>query len=169
MRSALNFIQKLTDYLGRASAGFIVIIAILLMYEVFMRYVINKPADWVLDITQLTQAAFAFCAASYVLKIGGHVGMNLVTEFVGKETRRWLAIICNSITTLGCAWMVFLTWGLFEKSYKIREACYGVDLPIYPWKILVPFCFLMLSLQCLALLIDNILARPEDFAEVKGE
>jgi TRAP-type C4-dicarboxylate transport system permease small subunit len=168
MKVLISLINKMSDYLGRISAGLILIISILLMFEVIMRYVIGKPLDWILDVTLLTQAAFAFLAASYVHKVGGHVSMNILTEYVNNKSRRWLSITSNILTTLGCVWMAFLSWNLFTKSYKIKEASYGVDIPLYPWKILVSVCIVLMSLQCLARLLEDIKASPDDFAEMKG-
>ena len=168
-KSLCNLINKITDYLGRLGALLIFILAVLLGYDVIMRYVFNNPTSWVLDITQLIQAAVAFLIAGYVLKIGGHVNMNLLTEFVNNKWRRRLSIAANLITLLGSGWMSYLSWGLFAKSYRIKEATYGLDLPLYPWKFLVMLCFLLMGLQCLVMLIENILAPPDEFGKEKGE
>jgi TRAP-type C4-dicarboxylate transport system permease small subunit len=141
----------------------VAVLAILLMYEVFMRFVLNSPVDWVLDISQLLQAALAFLSAAYVLKVGGHVNMNLLTEFVSKSWKKKLAISSNSLAAFGCAWMAYLTWDLFSKSLMIKEAMYSIDLPLYPFKILVPLCFASLSLQSLVQLWEAIQTAPEKF------
>jgi TRAP-type C4-dicarboxylate transport system permease small subunit len=95
--------------------------------------------------------------------------MNLLTEFVNNKWRRRLSIAANLITLLGSGWMSYLSWGLFAKSYRIKEATYGLDLPLYPWKFLVMLCFLLMGLQCLVMLIENILAPPDEFGKEKGE
>lgn len=162
-------LDRLNFGLGRLSALLVVVIALLLIYEVFMRFVVNNPADWVLDITQLVQAALAFVAASYVLKTGGHVSMNMVTEYLNVEWRRRFAIAASLITLLGSAWMAYLSWNLFVRSFAIREAAYGIDIPLYPWKILVSLCFALMAIQALAMFIDNLLSAPEEFQEIGGE
>jgi C4-dicarboxylate transporter DctQ subunit len=157
-----NLINKLTDILGR-------LLAILLGYDVIMRYIFNSPTSWVLDITQLIQAAIAFLVAGYVLKIGGHVNMNLLTEFANDKWRRLLSIAAHSLFLIGSGWMSYLSWDLFAKSYRIKEATYSLDLPLYPWKFLVMLCFILMGLQCLVMLIENILASPDEFAKQDGK
>jgi TRAP-type mannitol/chloroaromatic compound transport system permease small subunit len=51
-KSLCNLINKITDYLGRLGALLIFILAVLLGYDVIMRYIFNNPTSWVLDITQ---------------------------------------------------------------------------------------------------------------------
>lgn len=161
--------EKLNFGLGQLSAVLVVVITLLLSYDVVMRFVFNVSADWVLDATQLVQAALAFLGASYVLKTGGHVSMNMVTEFLSNEWRRRFAIVASIVTMLGSAWMAFLSWNLFARSFAIRESAYGIDIPLYPWKILVSVCFVLLAIQALAMLIENVLAAPEEFHEIAGE
>jgi len=162
-------LDQLNFLLGRLSALVIVVILLLLSYDVIMRYVFRRPADWVLDVTQLAQATLAFVSASYVLKVGGHVNMNMVTEYLSNQWRRRFAIAASLITVLGSAWMAILSWSLFSRSLRIREAAYGIDIPLYPWKLLVSFCFALLAIQAFAMLIENILAGPEKFEELAGE
>jgi C4-dicarboxylate transporter DctQ subunit len=164
-----NSINKISDYFGWLGAALIFLLALLLGYDVIMRYVFNKPTSWVLDISQLLQAALAFTTASYVLKSGRHVNMNMVTQYVSPKWQRRLFLISNTMTMIGCGWMSILSWSLFTKSYKIKEAAYGIDIPLYPWKILVAFCFLMISLQCLSLIVRTVTSLTNQFIDQKGE
>jgi len=169
MIKVLRVINRIVGYAGGVSCGLIIVISILLLYEVFMRYVINKPADWVLDVTQLTQATLAFVSISYVLKVHGHTNMNLLTEFVGNRGRRWLSIFSNLVTLVASFWMTFLSWNLFAKSYRIKEAAYGVDIPLYPFKIFVTIGFALMGIQCLAMIIEDIQSSPDRFSATHTE
>lgn len=135
------------------------IMALLLIYEVVMRYVFNKPAEWVLDVVQLVQVTLAFAAAAPVLRDGGHINMELMQTLVKKRTQRSLEILSNGICAAGSLWMAVLGWRTFSQSYKISESSYGITLPIYPWKFLVPLCFFVLALQFFALFVKHIQNR----------
>lgn len=151
--------------LGGLSSVIVAVLAILLFFDVFMRFVMNSPVDWVLDISSLLQAALALLSAAYVLKVGGHVNMNLLTEFISNIWRRRLRITSYSIAALGCAWMTYLTWNLFYKSLMIKEAMYSITLPLYPFKFLVPLCFVLLTLQSLGLLWNAIRTSTDKFSQ----
>ncbi len=136
-------------------SGFIALVSLgvmfaLLLYDVAMRYVFHSPADWVLDVVQLVQVTLAFSAAAPVLRAGGHINMELLPTLVGRRRQRQLELLSNCICVAGCVWMAVLSWRTFSRSYQIGEAAYGIALPVYPWKFLVPLCFAILALQFLA-------------------
>jgi TRAP-type mannitol/chloroaromatic compound transport system permease small subunit len=55
--------------------------------------------------------------------------------------------------------MAILSWKTFSRSYQISEAAYGIALPLYPWKFLVPLCFFVLALRFLSSLFDHLRNR----------
>jgi TRAP-type C4-dicarboxylate transport system permease small subunit len=169
LRWICSLIDRISHLFGLVGAGIVGILAILLSYDVFMRFVMNNPTDWVLDITQLFQAALAFLATSYVLKIGGHVNMNVLPTFVNNQWKKRLAIVSSILTAIGSGWMAYLCWRLFTKSLMIREASYSLNIPLYPWKFLVPFGFLLLALQSISLAVEYFSQPPERFSETKEE
>jgi len=162
-------INRISNAFGMIGALLIGLIALLLGYDVFMRYALNNPTSWVLDIVQLLQAALALLTGSYVLKIGGHVNMNLLLEYASNKWRKKLAIISSIAAALGCAWMSYLSWNLFTKSLLIKEATYSLEIPLYPWKFLVPFCFALISLQAIAMTIEQWGSPAEKFAGYQEE
>lgn len=155
-----NVISRTIDYiisiLRAISVLTVGVMAVLLLYEVIMRYVFNKPPLWVLDVVQLVQVTLAFTAAAPILKDGGHISMEVLPTFLNDAARRKLELLSNAICTVGCFWMTALGWRTFSQSYQISESAYGISLPIYPWKFLVPFCFFMLGLQFLSMLINQL-------------
>lgn len=133
--------------------------AVLLVYEVIMRYVFNKPPLWVLDVVQLVQVTLAFTAAAPILKEGGHINMEILPSLLGRAARRRLEFMSNIICAVGSFWVVTLSWRTFTQSYRIAESSYGITLPIYPWKFLVPFCFFMLGIQFLGMAVNQLRAK----------
>jgi TRAP-type C4-dicarboxylate transport system permease small subunit len=167
-RALISAINKITDFLGLLSGILICILTCLLIYDVFMRFVFNNPVDLTLDITELLQAAIAFLAASYVLKIGGHVNMSAVVSVLGPRWERRLKIITSTITALTSAWMSFMSWSLFTKSMAISEKSYGIEIPLAPWKLLVSLGFGVMCLQALAMSL-NLWLYPDELVQKGGE
>jgi len=155
-------IDRITSFFHFISIITISVMAVLLVFDVIMRYIFNMPPDWVLDIVQLVQITLAFCAAAPVLRDGGHINMELMRTLVGDRTRMRLEMLSHAICSAGCFWMAVLGWRTFTQSYLISESSYGITLPIYPWKFLVPLSFFILGLQFLAMLLT--LWREPQFA-----
>jgi len=135
------------------------IMALLMGYDIVMRFVFNSPAEWVLDVVQLVQVTLAFIAAAPVLRDGGHINMELMEMILGSRGQRRLGILSNGICAVGSLWMAVLGWRTFSQSLRISESSYGISLPIYPWKFLVPLCFFILALQFFAAFLKHLRAR----------
>jgi len=154
-------IDRIVDLFAVVALLSLGVMAVLLLYDVVMRYVFHAPADWVLDVVQLVQVTLAFSAAAPVLRAGGHINMELLPTLVGKRRQRQLELVSNALCAAGCVWMVILSWRTFARSLKIGEAAYGIALPIYPWKFLVPLCFAILALQFIAGFLRHWREREE--------
>lgn len=168
LRALISASNKLAGFLGLVSGLLICVLACLLIYDVFMRFVLNSPVDWTLDITQLLQAAIAFLSAAYVLKIGGHVNMSAVVAYLSPVWQRRMALLTYAITGLTSAWMSWLSWRLFTESLAISEKSFGISIPMAPWKLMVPVGFGIMCLQALAM-AANLWLHPEEFASEGGE
>ena len=162
MKAVIATIHKISDFFGQVSGVLICIMACLLLFDVLMRFLLNAPVDWTLDITQLIQAALAFISMAYVLKVGGHVNMDAVVSNVSPRWKRRLEIIGHGIVALVSGWMVILSWSFFTKSLAISEQAYGIEIPMAPWKFLVPFGFGIMCLQALVMAL-NLWIHPEEF------
>jgi len=133
--------------------------ALLMGYDIVMRFVFNRPVEWVLDVVQLVQVTLAFIAAAPVLREGGHINMELLQTSLGPRGQRRIGILSDGICAAGSLWMAVLGWRTFSQSYRIAESSYGISLPIYPWKFLVPLCFFVLALQFFAALLKHFQVR----------
>lgn len=168
LKAFVAAINKVSNFFGLVSGILICVLTCLLIFDVFMRFVINRPIDWAMDITELLQAAIAFLAATYVLKVGGHVNMSALVGNVSPAVRLRMKIVSTAITCLTSGWMAFLGWSLFTKSIDISEKSFGIELPLAPWKLLVSFGFGVMCLQGLAMLIELWL-HPDEAMLEEGE
>lgn len=166
-RMLISAINKISSFLGLMCGVLICILACILIYDVFMRFVLNDPVDWSLDITQLLQAAIAFLSAAFVLKIGGHINMSAVVSILPLKWQRRMRMIAYTITGFTCGWMALLSWSLFTKSLAISEKSFGVNIPLAPWKFLVSFGFGVMCLQALAMAL-SMWHDPDEFIQ-KGK
>ena len=162
LKAVIAAINKISDFLGLVSGILICALACLLIYDVSMRFVFNAPVGWPLDITELLQAAVAFVSASYVLKVGGHVNMSALVSNVSPRWGLRLVILGAAVTGLSSGWMTILSWSFFTKSLAISEQSFGIEIPMAPWKFLVPFGFGVMCLQALAIAL-NLWMHPDEF------
>ena len=150
---------KILERLGRFFDSFIWItavasgiiaagIALLIDYEVFMRYALNIGQGWVIEIINNLLLYMTFLGVAWLLKEGGHVSMTAVYSRLGPRARLLDDLIVTAVCAIAC---VFMTWYSLQISVEsiqsgtqeatILGAPKGVILAI------IPFGFLMLTIQ----------------------
>src|SRR6476620_1548146 len=73
VQTTLHTIDGISIWVGKAFAGFIIILMTVVCVEVFKRYLLNAPTAWIFDLdSMLYGTAFMLCGA-YTLSQDGHV------------------------------------------------------------------------------------------------
>ncbi|MEM1372050.1 MAG: TRAP transporter small permease [Pseudomonadota bacterium] len=126
---------------------------VLAVISVGVRNAFNSPLPGYVDWIEQAMPLIAFMGASYVMREGGHIRMDIV---VGRLRGRALYIV-ELITTLAVlALMVLLVWGTwahFARSFDFaapmwsRDSSMDIALPIWPAKLLAPVAFTVLCLR----------------------
>src|SRR4030042_3402894 len=76
-------------------------------FDVAMRYFFVWPQAWVLETTEISLLYMTFLGAAWVLRMDGHVKMDLLLNRLNYSSR----FLLNGITSLLCSIMCFIvTW-----------------------------------------------------------
>ena len=146
------------DMCTKASAmvsGFMLIILIIInSYGVIMRYVINNPVDWVMDVSEFLMAGSVFLGAAYIYRLGRHVSVDLVVGTLPEKPRQVLAYVANLFVLV---FVVFLTWKTAELAWMNLYALSSsvVRFPMFPGYFLVSLGSFLLLLECLGKLFTS--------------
>src|SRR6202008_5151201 len=81
MRKFLFFIDCLSMWVGKAFAWLILVLALGVSDEVFVRYVLRAPTTWAFDISYITYGAMFLMAGAYTLSRNGHVRADVLYRF----------------------------------------------------------------------------------------
>ncbi|NJM10711.1 MAG: TRAP transporter small permease [Synechococcaceae cyanobacterium SM1_2_3] len=130
--------------------GFIALLLGLMTLITFMqvvaRYIFNTGFGWELELTTYLFAWLVLFGVSYGIKVGAHIGIDVVVRQLPHGLRRavgLLAVLCC------CAYCIILLIGATTYVYKLYSiGIEAQDLPIPRW---IPFIMLPLGLA-LALL-----------------
>jgi TRAP-type C4-dicarboxylate transport system permease small subunit len=145
--------------LTRIEDAFMVVVSISLasimlitVVDVVSRYVLNAPLGWAYDvITQYLLVAAFFLALSYVMRIGGHMGLDFLVRRVASPPIRNMASLVGDLLTLLMGAGIFyggllIAWAAWQGGDVITGA---LDFPTWPSRALVPlgaalFCLRMI-------------------------
>ena len=80
MQNLLLAVDRLSTWIGKVFAWTIVGLTLLISWEVFSRYVMNKPHAWMLDAQIMLYGTLFMTAGAYTLSRNGHVRGDLLVE-----------------------------------------------------------------------------------------
>jgi len=155
----LDMIDTLNEYVGKVFRWAIVALALVMCYEVAVRYIFNNPTIWAFEIsTALYAVTFMMCAA-YALLYKAHVSIDIFYEMLETRGRAIFDIISSIIFFYPFMWVLF-TKGIdfAAHSWMIREKTWSnFAMPLYPVKTMIPVFAFLLLLQGTVIFIRSIL------------
>ena len=86
--------MKIEDYFDRISiwSGNIirwlaVVLSIIVLIEIFARYIFNNPTIWAFDTAMMLYSAMFLFGAAYVLLIKTHIKVDVITNMLPRRTQ----------------------------------------------------------------------------------
>ena len=174
MQKLLWGVDRFSTWIGKAFAWLIVALTALIVWEVFSRYVLNKPHAWVLDAQIMLYGTLFMTAGAYTLSKNGHVRGDVLYGFFRPRTQATVDLVLYLIFFLpGIVALTWAGWTYANESWAIREQTFSADaLPLYPFKFMIPVAGAVLLLQgvveiirCVICLQQGEWPRREDDVE----
>lgn len=179
MQNLLLSVDRLSTLIGKVFAWTAVILTLMISWEVFSRYVLNKPHAWMLDFQIMMYGTLFMTAGAYTLSKNGHVRGDVLYGFFRPRTQATLDLILYFVFFLpGITALTWAGWIYFNEALVIREQTFSADpLPMYPFKFIIPLSGGILLLQGVVEIIRCIIcirdgewpARDQDVEEVDVE
>ncbi|MES2385313.1 MAG: TRAP transporter small permease subunit [Pseudomonadota bacterium] len=149
MQSFLLAVDRFSTWIGKACAWSVVLLTVLISWEVFSRYVLNRPHAWVLDAQIMLYGLLFMMAGAYTLSKNGHVRGDVLYGFLRPRTQAIVDLTLYIIFFLpGVVALTWAGWTYANESLAIREQTFNADpLPVYPFKFVIPVSGFVLLLQ----------------------
>ena len=152
-------IDRLNEYVAKASALLILILLSTIGYEVIARYVFNSPTIWSYEVTYFLSSFLIVMGMGYTLKKKGHVGVDIVLNAFSLKARAAFSIVFSLLFFFPMLFLiikmmipnVLFSFASNEKSWV------GSWLPIiWPFKSWILAGLVLLFLQGIVELIRDI-------------
>lgn len=154
----INGITRLNNLIGRWAAYLIFVIFLLLIAEVFMRYLLSAPTSWTNELGQMLFGIYIVLSGGYVMAQRGHVNVDLLYSSLSRRTQAWLDIFTSSMFFLFTAALLYFGSSMAWESVQSMETSYSAwNPPIWPIKLAIPIGTTLLLLQGVAKLLEDIL------------
>lgn len=149
MQKLLLAVDRLSTLFGKACAWTVVGLTVLITWEVFSRYTLNKPHAWVLDAQIMLYGTLFMSAGAYTLSKNGHVRGDVLYGFFQPRTQAAIDLLLYLVFFLpGIVALTWAGWSFAQESLAIREQTFSAEaLPLYPFKFVIPVAGAVLLLQ----------------------
>jgi TRAP-type mannitol/chloroaromatic compound transport system permease small subunit len=150
MQNILLRVDKISTWIGHAFSFLIVALALLITWEVFSRYALNNPHNWVFDVSNMLYGAFFMMAGAYTLAKNGHVRGDVLYSFFRPRTQATIDLVLYvAFFVPGVIALTYAGYFYAAESWAIGErSSVTADGPlIFPFKTVIPVAGAILLMQ----------------------
>jgi len=132
---------------GMAVLGFILLAVV---WEVITRYFLGKGTMWVEEIGEYSMLFMTFLAAAWLLKMDGHVEMDIVVARFSKRTQVIVRAVMSWVGAAICLVMAYSGADVaFDHLQRGLHQPTPVEPPDFPLFVVIPLGFFLLFIQFL--------------------
>lgn len=109
----------------------LVAMTLLVVAEVIARFVFNAGIHWAQEVTLLSAGWFVLLGASYGIKVGAHIGVDVFIKLLPAGAQRWITLAAIGLCLVYCGLFLYGGWVYLSKLKMI-----GIqleDLPVPRW------------------------------------
>lgn len=122
--------DKLTQWMGKASAFLVFVLVFLVLYDALSRYLFKMGSVSLQELEWHLFALMFLLGIPYALKHDKHVRLDLFYQHYSKRSKRVLWILCNLLFVLPfCAFVIWHGYDFALMSYLQNESSDSGGLP----------------------------------------
>jgi TRAP-type mannitol/chloroaromatic compound transport system permease small subunit len=155
----IRFADNLSAWFGKAFAWLIVLMAVGTGYEVFVRYVLNDPTAWALDVSFIMYGTLFMMGGAYTLSRGGHVRGDFLYRLWQPKTQAKVDLVLYIFFFFpGVIALVLSGWKYASRSWGYSEVSINspAGIPIFQFKTVMVAAGLLLFIQGIAQILRCI-------------
>ena len=163
LSAIIKGIDTLIEKQGQLTSFLIVPLALIVLYEVMMRYLFNAPTTWGFEATTFAYGMHFMLGLSFMENAQGHVRVDIIVSWLPKKVQAGIMIVTYLVIFMPV--YVLMTLGATKYAYT---ATVGGELnstswapPIWPFKIVMAISFFFLVIQGLSTMLKWVRSLGE--------
>lgn len=151
MKTFSKCVGVISDACGVVAAALVGLAILVVCQMVVIRYFLNGSTIWQTEFVIFSLVGATFIGCPYVLKLKGHVNVDLLPNYLGDRGRFALAMLASTLGTVFCA---VLTWKGYELFHEALVNGWTTDtiwaLPLWIPYLALPLGIGLMTLQYVA-------------------
>ena len=120
LKSLESFFDRILGIFVALACIILALVMLSVCLEVFLRYFLNRPQVWVVELSEYALLYITFLGAAWVLKGDGHVTVDLFTSLMGSKSRAVCSlasfIVCFMVSIILAVYGIRVTWDHFSQG-----------------------------------------------------
>lgn len=157
MRLFVRAVEGLNGVVGRVVAVGLLGLIGLVVWEVFLRYVLNQPTTWGMELVSYLFAGYVLLGGGYTLLHRDHVAMDIVYASLSTRWQASLDVFTAAFVLIYCYVLMQQTWIMASEALE-RGQTANSDWgpPLFPVYVCMPIGAALLLLQAVAKLLRDL-------------
>jgi len=130
-------------------AGVLLVAAVFIVcFEILMRYFIQRPQIWSVEVCEYILFGIAFLGAPWLLKKGGHVSIDIVMSGFGPKAQRYLNIfsgVSGAVTSaVICYFSIVTAWNSYVSGVVVTKT---LTIPKHYFLFMIALSYFLLFIE----------------------
>jgi len=142
--------ERTLNVLSVAAGVLVTFLMVGVSVDVFMRYFLNRPIFWMIEITQYAMVFILFLGAAWLLRQDGHVVMDVLITRLGQKSQNLANVITSILGAIVC---LIITWYGVKVNWDYIQIDYiysaTLEIPAFLLQAVVPLGTFLLFIQFL--------------------
>ncbi len=153
MYSFIHFANNLSAWVGKAFAWLIILMTFGISYEVFVRYVLNAPTPWALDVAFIMYGSLLMMGGAYTLSKNAHVRGDFLYRNWAPRTQASVDLVLYFVFFFPASFTLMLSGLKYaSRSWRFTEVSVNspAGIPVYQFKAVLVATGILLVIQGIA-------------------
>lgn len=149
----IEFADRVSAWFGRAFAWLILFMTFGVSYEVFVRYGLNAPTSWSLDVSYIMYGTLFMMGGAYTLSRDGHVRGDFVYRLWSPRTQAKVELVLYLLFFFPGVTALVLTGSKYAaRSWRYLEVSVNspAGIPVFQFKSIIVAAGILLFIQGIA-------------------
>jgi TRAP-type mannitol/chloroaromatic compound transport system permease small subunit len=163
LSAIIKGIDTLIEKQGQLTSFLIAPLALIVLYEVMMRYLFNAPTTWGFEATTFAYGMHFMLGLSFMENAQGHVRVDIIVSRLPKKVQAVIMIVTYLVIFMPV--YVLMTLGATKYAYtstvsgELNSTSWAP--PIWPFKIVMAISFFFLVIQGLSTMLKWVRSLGE--------
>ena len=135
-----DLVGKIGKYCGLTLIGAMTLV---ILYQVFMRYVLNDPPTWSEEVSRFMMVWMTFLVAPIAYRHGMNVAIETLSRFLVGRVQAALQLVLNALILYFM--LVYAQEGIGLAERGLKSKAFTIDVKLFWFYLIVPTGFYLLA------------------------